>query len=93
MAGSGTAGTAPKYGAILKACGLSETVSGGNTVTYSPVATPSDSVTLFVNYDGIRQIVTGCRGTFSINCEVNSSVSSSLFKIFSEVFFIELLMF
>ena len=71
MSGSGTAGTA-KYGAILKACGLSETVSGGNTVTYAPVATPSDSVTLFVNYDGVRQIVKGCRGTFSINCEVNN---------------------
>ena len=72
MAGSGTAGTAPKYGAVLKACGLSETVSGGNTVTYAPVATPSDSVTLFVNYDGVRHIVKGCRGTFSINCEVNN---------------------
>ena len=72
MSGSGSAGTAPKYGAILKACGLSETISGGNTVTYAPVATPSDSVTLFVNYDGVRQIVKGCRGTFSINCEVNN---------------------
>ena len=72
MSGSGSAGTAPKYGAILKACALSETVSGGNTVTYAPVATPSDSVTLFVNYDGIRHIVKGCRGTFSINCEVNN---------------------
>ena len=85
MAGSGTAGTAPKYGAILKACGLTETVSGGNIVTYAPVATPSDSVTLFVNYDGIRQIVTGCRGTFSINCEVNSipRISFSLTGLFS----------
>ena len=85
MAGSGTAGTAPKYGAILKACGLSETISGGNTVTYAPVATPSDSVTLFVNYDGIRQIVKGCRGTFSINCEVNSipRISFSLTGLFS----------
>jgi hypothetical protein len=49
------------------------------------VATPSDSVTLFVNYDGIRQIITGCRGTFSINCEVNSipRISFSLTGIFS----------
>ena len=85
MAGSGSAGTAPKYGAILKACGLSETVSGGNTVTYAPVATPSDSVTLFVNYDGIRHKVTGARGTFSINCEVNTipRISFSLTGIFN----------
>jgi len=85
MAGSGSAGTAPKYGAILKACGLSETVSGGNTVTYAPVTTPSDSVTLFVNYDGIRHMVTGARGTFSINCEVNNipRISFSLTGIFN----------
>jgi len=72
MAGSGSAGTAPKYGAILKACGLSETVVSSTSVTYAPVTTPSDSVTLFVNYDGIRHKVTGARGTFSLNCEVNN---------------------
>ena len=85
MAGSGSAGTAPKYGAILKACGLSETISGGNTVTYAPVTTPSDSVTLFVNYDGVRHIVKGCRGTFSINCEVNNipRISFSLTGLFA----------
>ena len=85
MAGSGSAGTAPKYGAILKACGLSETVSGGDTVTYAPVTTPSDSVTLFVNYDGIRHMITGCRGTFSLVCEVNQipRISFSLTGIFN----------
>ncbi len=85
MAGSGSAGTAPKYGAILKACGLSETITGGNTVTYAPVSTPSDSVTLFVNYDGIRHKVTGARGTFSLNCEVNNipRISFSLTGIFN----------
>ena len=30
MSGSGSAGTAPKYGAILKACGLSETTVTSN---------------------------------------------------------------
>jgi len=85
MAGSGSEGTAPKYGAILKACGLSETITGGNTVTYAPVSTPSDSVTLFVNYDGIRHKVTGARGTFSLNCEVNNipRISFSLTGIFN----------
>ena len=85
MAGSGSAGTAPKYGAILKACGLSETVVSSTSVTYAPVTTPSDSVTLFVNYDGIRHKVTGARGTFSINCEVNNipRISFSLTGIFN----------
>ena len=85
MSGSGSAGTAPKYGAILKACGLSETVVSSTSVTYAPVTTPSDSVTLFVNYDGIRHKVTGARGTFSMNCEVNNipRISFSLTGIFN----------
>ncbi len=85
MAGSGSAGTAPKYGSILKACGLSETVVSSTSVTYAPVTTPSDSVTLFVNYDGIRHKVTGARGTFSLNCEVNNipRISFSLTGIFN----------
>ena len=85
MSGSGSAGTAPKYGAILKACGLSETVVSSTSVTYAPVTTPSDSVTLFVNYDGIRHKVTGARGTFSLNCEVNNipRISFSLTGIFN----------
>ena len=85
MSGSGSAGTAPKYGAILKACGLSETTVTSTSVTYAPVTTPSDSVTLFVNYDGIRHMVTGARGTFSINCEVNNipRISFSLTGIFN----------
>ena len=85
MSGSGSAGTAPKYGAILKACGLSETTVTSTSVTYAPVTTPLDSVTLFVNYDGIRHMVTGARGTFSINCEVNNipRISFSLTGIFN----------
>ena len=34
MSGSGSAGTAPKYGAILKACALSETVVSSTSVTF-----------------------------------------------------------
>ncbi len=85
MSGSGSAGTAPKYGAILKACALSETVVSSTSVTYAPVTTPTSSVTLFVNYDGVRHMVTGCRGTFSMNCEVNQipTISFSLTGIFN----------
>ena len=85
MSGSGSAGQSPKYGAILKACGLSETVVSSTSVTYAPVTTPSDSVTLFVNYDGVRHKVTGCRGTFSMSCEVNNipRISFSLTGIFN----------
>ncbi len=70
LAGSGTAGTAPRYGSALKACGFSETVSSGTSVTYEPISASFSSVTIHYNVDGVRHIVTGCRGTFVINAAV-----------------------
>jgi hypothetical protein len=70
MAGSGTAGTAPRYGAILQACGLSETIVASTSVTYAPVSSAFSSATIYFNNDGIRHILTGCRGTFTLNAEV-----------------------
>ena len=70
LAGSGTAGTAPRYGSALKACGFSETISSGTSVTYAPISSSFTSVTIHYNVDGVRHIVTGCRGTFVINAAV-----------------------
>ena len=70
LAGSGAAGTAPRYGAALKACGLSETVSSGTSVTYAPVSSSFSSVTIHYNTDGVRHKITGARGTFTINASV-----------------------
>jgi hypothetical protein len=70
FAGSGTAGTAPRYGSLLKACGLSETVVATTSVTYAPVSSSFSSCTIHVNVDGVLHPITGCRGTFSLNAEV-----------------------
>jgi hypothetical protein len=67
LAGSGTAGTAPTYGRVLRACAFSETVSAGVSVTYAPVSATFGSVTIFYNIDGVLHKVTGCRGTFTLN--------------------------
>lgn len=69
--GSGTAGTAPRYGRLLKACGFSETVVASTSVTYAPVSASFDSVTIYFSLDGVRHIVTGARGTFTINLNAN----------------------
>ena len=71
LAGSGTAGTAPAYGPLLEACRCTETIVASTSVTYAPNsdATPS-SVTVYFNNDGVLHKALGCRGTFSINCEV-----------------------
>jgi hypothetical protein len=71
LAGSGTAGTAPAYGPLLRACSFTETVSAGVSVTYEPNSDASPkSVTIYFNNDGVLHKATGCRGTFSLNCAV-----------------------
>ena len=70
LAGSGTAGTAPKYDAVLKACGMSGTVSAGVSVTYAPVSSSLSSCTIYYNVDGILHKLTGCRGDMSMSCAV-----------------------
>ncbi len=65
--GSGAAGTAPELGAMLRACGLSETVVASTSVTYAPVDTGLESGTIYYYQDGKRKILTGCRGNVSFN--------------------------
>lgn len=66
LSGSGTAGTAPKYGPIIRACGLSQTIVASTSVTYAPVSTGQESATFYYFADGIRHRATGCRGTFEV---------------------------
>ena len=70
LAGSGTVATPPRYGDVLKACGLSETVVGSTSVTYAPVSSSFSSVTIHYNIDGVRHKVTGARGTVELSAEV-----------------------
>lgn len=70
LAGSGTAGTAPRFGGILQACGLSETVVASTSVTYAPVSSSFSSATIYFNNDGVLHKATGCRGTFTLNAAV-----------------------
>ncbi len=72
LSGSGSKGTAPQYAPLFTSCGLSQTVASGTSVTYAPVSTGFDSCTIVYNADGIQHKLTGCRGTYSLNCEVGS---------------------
>ena len=72
MAGSGSAGTKPHYAPLFTSCGMSETIVANTKVTYAPVSTGFDSCTIVYNADGIQHKLTGCRGTYSISCEVGS---------------------
>ncbi len=69
IAGSGTAGTAPRWGRCLRACGFGETVAGGS-VTYAPASAAIIGLSLDFNADGNRHLLTGCRGTATLNLAV-----------------------
>jgi len=73
LAGSGTAGTSPRWGPVLKACGLSETVVASTSVTYAPVSSSFSSYTMdFYADNGSRHAITGIRGTAELSLETGS---------------------
>ncbi len=70
IAGSGAAGTAPGWGALMRSCGFSETISASTSVTYAPISTSFESTTVYFNVDGVLHKLTGCRGTMSLSLQV-----------------------
>lgn len=70
LAGSGTAGTAPRYSNLLLACGTALTTVVSTSNTYAPVSSSFGSSTIIYNNDGLNHVLTGCRGSFSISAEV-----------------------
>lgn len=66
FSGSGAAGTAPLYGPLLRACGLSETITAGQKVVYAPISNNHEAVTIYANESGTLHKLTGARGTVSL---------------------------
>ncbi|WP_127088327.1 phage tail tube protein [Aquabacter cavernae] len=67
LAGAGAAGTAPAYGPLLRACGMSETIVAATSVTYAPVTASQESVSAYVNFDGVNHKLLGAKGTWSLS--------------------------
>lgn len=70
LVGSGTAGTAPRFGPALLASGLAATTVASTSVTYWPVSSSFSAATIYYFADGIKHAVTGARGSFSIGGKV-----------------------
>lgn len=62
LVGSGTAGTAPAWGPLLRACGFAETVTASTRVDYLPVSSGYESVTIYYHDDGVQHVLLGARG-------------------------------
>jgi len=74
LRGSSTKGTAARVGDLLEACGFSETVSAGSSVTYVPASSTIKSVTLYLYLDGRRHIVTGAKGNVKATAPAGKTV-------------------
>lgn len=68
LSGSGTAGTAPVWGELLQACGMTATVSASSRVEYQPntLHDTTKSVTIKYHMDGLVYLALGCRGTVAL---------------------------
>lgn len=67
LAGSGTAGAAPAWGALLRACGFAETIIPGARVEYLPISAAFPSLTLYWYGGGVIHRIFGARGTAELD--------------------------
>lgn len=68
----------PEISPVFRACGFGETINAAVDVTYEPVSTGHESVTIYYFQDGVRKILTGCRGNISFNFETGAVPKASV---------------
>ena len=66
IAGAGAAGDVPRYGSLLRSCGMSETVTATTSVDYEIVENAVESGTLFFNSDGVQHIFLGSQSNVAM---------------------------
>lgn len=71
--GSGTKGTPPAWGRLLRACGFAEVITAATRVVYNPVSADFSSLTLVFMIDGLWYKLTGARGTFSLGAPISDT--------------------
>lgn len=63
LVGSGTAGTAPGWDVLLRACAAARVITADTSVEYTPVTDGHESATLYFDVDGTLHKMLGTRGT------------------------------
>jgi len=67
LCGSGTAGTAPAWRNLMRACGMAEVITAATRVEYAPVSAAQESLSAYWLMDGTRHRALGMRGDFTLN--------------------------
>lgn len=63
LAPAGTAGVAPAWGPLIRACGVAETIVPDTSVTYNPITNGVESLTFHIMIGTTRHVIVGTRGT------------------------------
>lgn len=63
---SGTAGTAPAWGPLMRACAVAETIVALTSVTYNAITDDHESIALHLVIGKTRYVILGARG----NCKI-----------------------
>ena len=66
LSGSGTKGTPPQFGPLLRACGCGQTIVAATSVTYAKISPVFDSITLYIWIGGTQYVMKGARGDCTI---------------------------
>ena len=73
LVGSGTLGTAPAWGPLLRACGVAQTITADTKVEYTPITDSMESVAMYFDVDGIKHVMLGARGNAVIRVGINGN--------------------
>lgn len=63
---SGSLGVAPAWGPLMRACSFAQTIVATTSVTYNPITTGQESVTLYLNVGGTLFNLKGARGDVTL---------------------------
>jgi hypothetical protein len=69
LAGSGTAGTPPGWGVLMRMCGVAQTIVALTSVEYSPITAEPESGTIYVWIGPTLHKMLGTRGTFQLTID------------------------
>jgi hypothetical protein len=74
LAPSGTAGTAPAWAPIMRACAVAEVITAATSVVYNPVSDAHESGTFYLTIGGTRYVMFGARGNVKITMNAQGIV-------------------
>ncbi|QQM29049.1 hypothetical protein JET14_11930 [Martelella lutilitoris] len=72
IAGSGDAGTAPKYDALLRACGFAQTITADTSVEYEIVEDAVESASIYFMLDGVQHAMLGVQANVAPTFDITA---------------------